>query len=64
MEIVDLEKAIWNEPQIMVLLGVNRAQLDNLRLKRGLPFVRLGQRLRVYLSDEILDYLKRIAERR
>ena len=59
-----LAEQVWNEQQIMELLGVNRKQLDHLRLEKGFPYVRLGRTIRVYLAAEALDYCKGIAERR
>ncbi|HEY79338.1 MAG TPA: helix-turn-helix domain-containing protein [Dehalococcoidia bacterium] len=54
-----LEQQVWNEEAIMELLGVNRRQLDYLRREKGLPCVRLGQRIRVYLANEVLDYIRK-----
>ena len=59
-----LEQQIWNEQAIMELLGVSRKQLDYLRLEKGFPCVYLGQRLRVYLADEVLGFVKQVAGRR
>lgn len=61
MENQTLEQQIWNEQAIMELLGVNRNQLDRLRYEKGFPCVHLGQRIRVYLASEVLDFLKRHA---
>ncbi len=59
-----LAEQVWNEQQIMELLGVNRKQLDHLRLQKGFPCVRLGRTVRVYLTNEVLDFVKQVAERR
>ncbi|MFC1938274.1 hypothetical protein ACFLVS_02360 [Chloroflexota bacterium] len=59
-----LEQQIWNEQAIFELLGINRKQLDYLRLEKGFPYVHLGQRLRVYLANEVLDFVKQVATRR
>ena len=59
-----LAEQIWNEQQIMELLGINRKQLDYLRLEKGFPCVRLGKTVRVYLATETLAFVKGIAERR
>ena len=61
---VDLEKEVWKEADLMTALGLTRTQLDHLRLNKDFPCVRLGQRSRVYLASEVLNYLKGIAERR
>ena len=59
-----LAEQVWNEQEIMDLLGVGREQLDHLRLERGFPCVRLGQRIRVYLAEEVLGFIKQVAGRR
>jgi len=59
-----LEQQIWSEQAIMDLLGINRKQLDYLRLEKGFPCVHLAQRVRVYLADEVLDFVKQLAMRR
>jgi DNA-binding transcriptional MerR regulator len=56
-----LEQQIWSEQAIMELLGVDRKQLDYLRREKGFPCVRLGQRIRVYLADDILKFVKQQA---
>ncbi|TET42783.1 MAG: hypothetical protein E3J66_03005 [Dehalococcoidia bacterium] len=64
MEQQPLEQEIWNEQAIMELLGINRKQLDHLRLEKGFPCVRLGRTVRVYLANEVLDFVKQVAGRR
>jgi len=59
-----LEQQIWNEQAMMELLGVTRKQLDYLRLEKGFPCVHLGQRTRIYLANEVLDFVKQVASRR
>jgi len=60
---LSLEQQIWSEQSIMELLGVDRKQLDYLRREKGFPCVRLGQRIRVYLADDILKFVKQQAAR-
>ena len=54
-----LEQQVWSEEALITLLGVNRKQLDYLRLEKGFPCVHLGQRVRVYLASDVLDFIKR-----
>ncbi|MFC2024420.1 helix-turn-helix transcriptional regulator [Chloroflexota bacterium] len=61
MENQPLEQQVWNEQAIMELLGINRKQMDNLRREKGFPCVHLGQRTRVYLANEVLDFIKQRA---
>ena len=60
---LSLEQQIWSEQSIMELLGIDRKQLDYLRREKGFPCVRLGQRIRVYLAADILDFVKQQAAR-
>jgi hypothetical protein len=60
---IPLEQQIWNEASITELLGVNRRQLDYLRREKGFPCVRLGQRIRVYLANEVLDFVRKHSTR-
>ena len=54
-----LEQVVYSEPAILELLGIDKETLDDLRREKGLPFVRLTTRARVYLADEVLDWLKK-----
>ena len=56
-----LENLVYSEPAMLELLGIGRETLDTLRLEKGLPFVRLTSRARIYLADEVLGWLKRAA---
>jgi hypothetical protein len=64
LEQLPLEQQVWNEQFIMELLGINRKQLDYLRREKGFPCVRLGQRIRVYLADEVLGFIKQESARK
>ncbi len=50
-----LEEVVYSEAAILELLGIDKKTLDDLRREKGLPFVRLAARARVYLADEVLD---------
>lgn len=53
-----LEQTVYSEAAMLELLGVDKKTLDDLRREKGLPFVRLTARARVYLADEVLGWLK------
>ena len=55
---VPLEHTVYSEVAMLELLGVDKGTLDDLRREKGFPFVRLTTRARVYLADEVLDWLK------
>lgn len=58
-----LEQLVYSEAAMLELLGIDKKTLDDLRREKGLPFVRLTARARVYLTDEVLDWLKKQARR-
>ena len=55
---VPLEQLVYSEAAILELLGIGKETLDDLRREKGFPFVRLTTRARVYLANEVLDWLK------
>ena len=61
MEQRTLEQQIWNEQAILELLGINRKQLDYLRLEKGFPCARLGPKVRLYLADDVLKFIEEAA---
>uniref|UniRef100_A0A6H2A478 Uncharacterized protein n=1 Tax=viral metagenome TaxID=1070528 RepID=A0A6H2A478_9ZZZZ len=56
-----LEEEVYNELDLLELLGIGRQTLDTLRLEKGFPVVKLTPRVRIYLSDNVLAWLKRRA---
>ena len=58
-----LEDAVLSEEDLCALLGIDKKVLDDLRREKGFPFVRLTAKARVYLTDDILAWLKRHAGR-
>ena len=53
-----LEQLVYSEVAMIELLGIDKQTLDDLRREKGFPFVRLTTRARVYLANEVLDWLK------
>jgi predicted DNA-binding transcriptional regulator AlpA len=60
---VPLEHLVYSEAAMLELLGIDKKTLDDLRRERGFPCVRLTARARVYLSDEVLAWLKQQGRR-
>ena len=54
-----LEHLVYSEQALLEVLGIEKRVLDGLRLDKGLPFIRLNDRNRVYLADGVLDWLRR-----
>ena len=53
-----LGEAVISEVDLLELLNIEKPTLDTLRLRKGLPYIRLTDRARVYLTDDILEWLK------
>lgn len=52
-----LADQVYTETDMLALLGISRATLDYQRLEKGMPYVKLGNS-RVYLADQVLNWLK------
>jgi len=49
---------VLSEVSLLELLNVEQLALDSLRREKGFPFIRLNSKCRVYLADDVLDWLK------
>jgi len=54
---INLNDAVWSEAQLVELLNIKSSSLDNLRIYRGLPHVKVGRGRRVYLAESVLAWL-------
>ena len=46
------------EAEMLKLLNIKPSELTNLRLVKGLPFVKISTRSRVYIEEDVLNWLK------
>lgn len=53
-----LKDLVLSEVDLLELLNIEKRTLDTLRLEKGLPFIRLSSKCRVYLAEQVLDWLK------
>ena len=53
-----LEDAVYSEEAMLELLGIGKKTLDNLRLEKAFPAVRLTIKARVYLAKDVLAWLE------
>jgi len=53
-----LSKHVISEVDLLNILNVELPVLNQLRLEKGFPVVRLNQRNRVYLVEDIVGWLK------
>jgi len=51
---------VLSEVELLEKLNVELKTLSKLRLEKGLPYIRLDTRNRVYLAEEVLDWLKEL----
>lgn len=54
-----LSEQVISELDLMLTLNISRLTLDRLRLEKGFPVVRLSSTARVYITDDVLDWLKK-----
>ena len=47
-----------NESTLLELLGVEKVTLDTLRQKKGLPFIRVTDRVRLYRESSVVGWLQ------
>lgn len=57
-EQLKLSEAVISEVDLLELLNIEKPALDGLRREKGFPFIRLNAKTRVYLADEVLEWLK------
>ena len=53
-----LKDQVLSEVDLLELLNVEKPTLDTIRLEKGLPYIRLNNRCRVYLAEDVLGWLK------
>ena len=58
-----LAEHVVSEADLCWTLGVDRRVIDALRVKRDFPVVHLNRNSRVYLVQEVVDWLKQRAQR-
>ncbi len=54
----ELSKHVISEVDLLAVLNVELPVLNDCRLEKGFPVVRLNQRNRVYLIEDIVGWLK------
>ena len=49
---------VFSEVELLEKLNIEQPSLDRLRREKGFPYIRLNIKCRVYLMDDVLDWLK------
>ncbi|MFZ7113506.1 MAG: helix-turn-helix domain-containing protein [Desulfatiglandales bacterium] len=52
-------KNVLTENDLTELLGLTKGQISDLRLKKGLPFIKVNQNSRLYLEDDLIEFFLR-----
>ena len=56
---LNLKSQVLSEVELLEMLNVEQPTLDKLRREKDFPYIRLSSRCRVYLGEEVLDWLKK-----
>ncbi len=57
-----IHQEVLSEVALLELLNVEKPVLDKLRREENLPYIRLDKFYRVYLAEEVLDWLRQRSE--
>ena len=57
-----IHQEVLSEVALLELLNVDKPTLDKLRREENLPYIRLDKFYRVYLAEEVLDWLRKRTE--
>ena len=55
----NIREQVLSEVDLLELLNIEVGTLDMLRREKGLPYIRLNRRNRVYLAVDVLGWLER-----
>ena len=51
--------SVLTEAEVEKFLGITKGQLSALRNEKGLPFVKLNNRQRLYFEQDLIEFFKR-----
>ena len=54
----EMLKGMITEEELLKLMGLKPSELAYLRLEKGLPYVKLSMKRRVYLEDDLMEWFK------
>ena len=57
-----IHQEVLSEVALQELLNVDKRVLDKLRREENLPYIRLDKFYRVYMAEEVLDWLRKRTE--
>ena len=57
-----IHQEVLSEVALLELLNVDKRILDKLRREENLPYIRLDKFYRVYMAEEVLDWLRKRTE--
>ena len=50
---------VYTEAELTELTGLKKAQISVLRLKKGLPYIRLHNRSRLYFEADLIEFFQK-----
>ena len=57
-----IHQEVLSEIVLLEFLNVDKRTLDKLRREENLPYIRLDKFYRVYMAEEVLDWLRKRSE--
>ena len=57
-----INQEVLSEVALLELLNIDKPILDKLRREESLPYIRLDKFYRVYMAEEVLDWLRKRTE--
>ena len=57
-----IHQEVLSEVALLELFNVEKQTLDKLRREENLPYIRLDKFYRVYMAEEVLDWLRQRTE--
>jgi hypothetical protein len=58
-----LDNQVYSEGDLLDWLDISKKTLDVLRREKHFPYVRLSSRDRVYMTDDVIAWLKKQSQR-
>lgn len=55
----EIIQGVLTEEEVMKLLGTDKGKLRIMRIRNGLPSVKINYRKRVYLQKDLMEYFEK-----
>jgi len=54
----EMLQGMVTEEELLKLLGLTKGELSRIRLEKGLPYVKLSMKRRVYLEEDLMEWFR------